>query len=47
MAAELQTAIARWPSRCAACDERIEEGDEIALLEEDDEWVHRRCAEAS
>jgi len=36
---------AAFPSRCGWCDQRIEEGDRIALLEPDGEWVHEGCAE--
>lgn len=31
-------------SKCAACGEWIEEGDEI-VLNVDGEWVHERCDE--
>lgn len=36
---------AMFPGTCAWCLERIAEGDSIALLEEDGDWVHERCAE--
>lgn len=36
--------IAVRSSRCAVCDEKIEEGDPIVLLEDDEEWVHQECA---
>lgn len=36
---------ASFPGRCAGCDDDIEAGDEIVLLEDEDEWVHRQCAE--
>lgn len=36
---------AAFPSRCAVCDEPIFEGDLIALLEPDGEWVHEQCAD--
>jgi hypothetical protein len=32
---------ARYPGRCAACDERIHEGDLVKY--DDDELVHTRC----
>ena len=32
---------AKYPGRCAACDERIHEGDFVKY--EDDELVHTRC----
>lgn len=35
---------ARYPARCAVCDERIEVDD--LVLYEDDELVHADCAEA-
>lgn len=32
---------AKYPGRCAACDERINEGDQITYS--DDEAVHANC----
>lgn len=34
---------AAWQSRCGYCDEVIEIGDPISLLE--GEWVHKECKE--
>jgi len=39
------TTIASYESRCALCDEIIYEGEEVALLQYDDEWVHLKCEE--
>jgi hypothetical protein len=36
---------ADFESHCPGCDDVIYPGDEIVLLEDDDEWVHRHCAE--
>lgn len=36
---------AGFASRCGMCDGDIEEGDEIVRLEDEDEWVHKHCAE--
>lgn len=41
----LARTIAERPSRCAACDGGIEEGDPIVLLEDDGEWVHEGCVD--
>lgn len=35
---------ARFPGRCGVCDGRYEEGDRIAKLPGDEEWVHAACA---
>lgn len=35
---------ATYRSKCAACGEWIEEGDQI-VPDEDGEWLHERCAE--
>lgn len=40
----LPTTDARFPGRCGVCDERYEEGDRIARLPGDEEWVHASCA---
>lgn len=32
---------AKYPGRCAACDERIDEGDRVKY--DDDELVHTAC----
>ncbi len=34
---------AAYEGRCALCDDRIHDGDEIVRV--DDEWVHAQCAE--
>lgn len=31
-------------STCMVCEEIIYEGDEITLIEEENEWVHEQCA---
>lgn len=36
---------AEFGSRCGMCDDDIEEGDEIVRLDDEDEWVHKHCAE--
>lgn len=38
----MRTFPARYPGRCAACQERIIEGDQIGYTE-DDEIVHADC----
>ena len=43
--ADRPTKIAEYRSRCSVCDEDIEEGEAIALLEDDGEWVHTDCAD--
>lgn len=35
------TFTARWPGRCAACEDRIHEGDQVTYV--DDELVHTAC----
>lgn len=39
----MEPMTARRRSRCGACDELIEEGDEIVCV--DDEWIHADCAD--
>lgn len=34
--------IAEYQSKCAACGDDIDPGDEI-VLDEDDDWVHISC----
>lgn len=41
----MQTREAAYDSRCAICDTSIAEGETVALLEGDFEWVHLECAE--
>jgi hypothetical protein len=36
---------AEFRSKCAACGEWIEEGDEI-VADDDENWVHKECADA-
>jgi hypothetical protein len=36
---------ARFGGSCGLCDDRIEPGDRIARLPDDDEFVHAQCAE--
>lgn len=40
---DFPTTVAAFPTRCEVCDEQIEEGDEIGLVEEDGIWVHVEC----
>jgi hypothetical protein len=42
---KLPTTEARFSSACGLCDDRIEEGDRIARLPDEEEFVHARCAE--
>lgn len=42
---KVETREAAHDSRCAICDMAISQGEMIALLEDDWEWVHRECAE--
>lgn len=39
---------AKFPGRCEACEEHIQEGDRLALVDlsggGNDEWIHRDCA---
>lgn len=39
------TAKALFTSICEICHELIHEDDEIVYLEDDEEWVHKKCAD--
>lgn len=41
----MRSFVARYSSRCTLCDERIEEGEQAAYVEEDsNEVAHLECA---
>lgn len=46
MTEEGRVHVAEFHSKCAACGDDIDEGDEI-VLDPDDDWIHVDCEEES